>query len=782
VNRRIRLLLILTGVAAITFAHPAVTAAQEAAVKVAEVRVQGNKRISAASILTDVSVRVGATYDPQVIDADRQRLLKSGRFDSVAVTRTPSAAGVILTFVVVERAVVAKIIFSGNKAFGDAELAKELTFNAGDALNPVAVESGRRDILGKYQTSGYHFAEVSLDREALKRYEVIYTVVEGPQVTVRKVVFDGNRHFGNLRLRRQIGTAARLWPIFPGRLKTDLVEQDVVAIRNLYLSEGFLDVEVDRELEFSDDKHSVRVTFIINEGPRFRVNRFIFRGNTVFADEELARRIAAKAGLGKREFFTALRLRRSIEAVRDSYGELGYIEATVRSRNQFLAPDAALPPWARKLKEKPGLLNVVFEITEADQYRIGRITIRGNEVTQGRVIRRQLSFYPEQLFNTVAVEQSRRRLIESGLFEKVTLMPTGRTPKVRDVLVQVQDRRTGEFMIGGGLNTNEGLVGLISLTERNFDIARWPRSWKDVAERRAFRGAGQTFRIAAEPGLDLMRFSVEWVEPAVMDKPYKLGVKAFLFQREWETYDETRFGGVVSLGHRFKNRWYGELAMRMVGVDVSELTSDAPLEVRGDSGTSTLVGLKGTLVRDRTDSRWRPSTGDRFLLSYEQVGGDYVFGAAKGDYRIYRTLYRDSQDRKHILAGRVSTGYLCGDSPVFERFYGGGIGSIRGFSYRGISPRGAGSDEQIGGEFMFLARTEYEFPLFRKQLRGVVFLDTGTVERTVEVTTYRAAAGFGLKLRPELGPVLMSLNFGFPLTKAGQDDTEIFSWSLGFRF
>jgi len=280
-----------------------------------------------------------------------------------------------------------------------------------------------------------------------------------------------------------------------------------------------------------------------------------------------------------------------------------------------------------------------------------------------------------------------------------------------------------------------------------------------------------------------MSFDIAWFEPCLFDRPYSLGNKVFVFNYQRETYDETRYGDVVSFGHRFKNRWYGELASRVEGVRLDKLDHDAPPEVVADAGSHLLVGMKGTLVKDRTDSRWMPSTGDRFRFSYEQVVGGYTFGRDTAEYRIFRTLYVDALDRKHVLSGRVSAGNIIGDAPVFERFYGGGIGSIRGFDYRGISPRSKGTDEQIGGDFMTFAGCEYEFPIFGKELRGAVFLDSGTVEDTFTITTYRVSAGAGLRwVIPLFGPVPMSLDFGFPISKDRQDDTQLVSFSLGWTF
>jgi outer membrane protein insertion porin family len=462
---------------------------------------------------------------------------------------------------------------------------------------------------------------------------------------------------------------------------------------------------------------------------------------------------------------------------------MGYLYAVVEPRKQYLDPTGPLPEWAGPDEQRGAVLNVVLDITEADQYTVGRVDIRGNDTTQGRVIRRQLRFYPEQLLNTKAVEESRHRLLETRLFDEASITPTGEAPGVRDVLVRISEARTANFLIGVGVSTNSGLLGSISFVQRNFDILNWPRSLDDLASPHAWKGAGQTLSVVAEPGTELMRFQVSWFEPYLFDQPFTLGAKGFLFTRGRESYDETRYGGVFSFGHRFKNRWYGELSNRVEGVEVDNLTADAPIEVVRDSGTHMLVGLKGTLVRDRTDSRWMPSRGDRLRVSYEQVVSEENFGVASGDYRIYHTAYTDALERKHILAGRLVAGHIFGDAPVFERFYGGGLGSVRGFEYRGISPRGTASNDPIGGDFMAFAGAEYDFPLVGQNLRGVVFVDSGTVEPEVTITTWRVAAGVGLRWTvPIMGPVPWGLNFGWPLVKDDDDDTALLSFTMGWSF
>ena len=776
---------VLLVIALLTFISPVMLLGQgDASVKVAKVVVEGNKKMSLPAVLAHIKTAAGADYDEAMVKSDERRLLETGKFDSVVASRVMSQTGVIVTFTVVERPLVAGVSFEGNKALSHDKLSAELTFSTGDALNRFAVEAGIQAIEDKYKAEGYNFATVTVDWDALEsRYEIIYRIVEGGEVTVRKIRFEGNEHFGKFKLKQTVGSSARLWPLIAGRLDMEQVDLDVQAIRNLYIDDGFLNAEVGRLIVFSDDKTKATLRFVINEGRRFRINSVIFEGNKLFSDTSLAGRLYLTQG----RFLTALKLRRDVKALEDTYGEVGYVDASVTTARRFLDPTAPLPDWTADLDETdPALVNIIFRIVERDQYRVGRIDIRGNDITQGRIIRRQLRFYPNQLLNMVAVNESRNRLVETRLFDDVTVTPVTAEPGVRNLLVEVSEAQTANFIIGAGINTNSGLVGNVSLTERNFDITRWPTSWSDMFSGRALRGAGQTFRISAEPGVELMRFQIEWFEPYLFDRPYSLGTKAYLFERQRDNYDETRYGGVVSIGHRFKNRWYGEVASRLEGVKIDNLDSDTPPEVIDDSGSHVIAGLKGTLVKDRTDSRWLPSTGDRFRLSYEQVGGDYNFGRATGDYRIYRTLYLDALDRKHVLAGRVSLGRIFGDAPVFESFYGGGIGSIRGFDYRGISPRSsgmAGKGEPIGGEFMVFVGTEYTFPIVGEQLRGAVFLDTGTVESEVEVTTYRAAVGVGIRwIIPLFGPVPMSLDFAFPLNKDDDDDDQVLNFSFGMTF
>jgi len=761
-------------VAVLCFCFAASAQTDQTAERIEAIEVTGNEQIPDEAVLGYVKTRTGEIYDEQRIERDVQALLESGRFKSARASVSRSATGVTVTFHVTERPLVSALAFEGNKSIKDSELAAVLSFGTYSPLDRFDIRTGRETILAKYRSEGFHFAEVTLDEQALtERNEVIYRIVEGPRVYLRKVDFRGNEHFSDFKLALKTDSSAGVWlfslPVVPGKLDTDKVQQDIQTIRGMYRAEGFLEAEVDRILEFSDDKRRVTLNFVIDEGPRYVVSDVTFKGNSIFTDEELTRRIS----LGVGGFYTSLGMKRDVQKLKDGYGELGFVDTQVNGNYVY--------------KTERGQVDLVFTIDEGVQQRVGQITIRGNEETQSRVIRREMRVFPDQLYNTVAVDESRRRLLETNLFEDVEIRRIPRGPDVSDIVVDVEERQTSRLAIGAGLSTRDGLIGTVDFTQQNFDIFGWPKSWKEFIHGKSFKGAGQTLRIVAEPGTEIMRFRVEWFEPYLMDQPYSLGLSSFLFTRQRSTYDETRVGGIVSVGHRFKNRWYGELATRIEGIQIDSLDTDAPPEVIADRGSHAVVGLKGSLTKDRTDSRWLPSEGDRFRLSYEQVVGDFNFGRANGDYRRYWTVYVDSLDRKHIIAARLSVGQIFGDAPVFERFYGGGIGSIRGFEYRGISPRSKGTNKVIGGETMFFAGAEYTFPIIgtprEGQIRGVLFLDTGTVEEDFSLTTYRASIGAGIRWTvPFFGPIPISLDFGFPLSKGDEDDEQVFSFSLGWTF
>jgi len=286
VKRNTKCLWILAVLVAGALAGPAWAQDAAAPKTVIEVQIKGNKQVPVGAIKVHIQSRVGAEYKEETVRQDKQRLLKTGRFASVKATSTTTNKGIIVTFVVAERPLVADLLFTGNKSIGTGDLQKELTFGRNDALDDVKIHEGLKAIEAKYKTEGFARVRVSVVKDERK---VAYKIVEGPRVTIRRVDFKGNTHFWEMKLRFKVEVWRKMWPFVAGYYDQEKIDRDIITLRNLYVSEGFLDAEVLRELEYSDDKSRIVLTYVIRENQRYRVNKVVFEGSKIFDDKELSR-------------------------------------------------------------------------------------------------------------------------------------------------------------------------------------------------------------------------------------------------------------------------------------------------------------------------------------------------------------------------------------------------------------------------------------------------------------------------------------------------------------
>ena len=740
---------------------------------IGQVLTTGTSSVTEGYVKTQLRTRVGQPYDQRIVQEDIRQLLRSGRFDNAFATQQLVDDKVVVTFVLMERPRVRSLQFEGNKAFTDQDLMAEVDFGQGEALDPFRVNSGRTAIEQVYKSKGYNYVTVTVDEQAMRDQSmVVYRVVEGPQVRVRSVRFEGNRAISSRRLARQVRTKPHKWVLSEGRYDLQQVQRDTDALIAFCRGEGYLDARITPRVEFRADRRDLDLTFLIAEGPRFSVRSIQFEGNTVCDEGELFGLLKVAVGMPYR----AEVVRTDVRSITDRYGTQGYIDVVVAPSWVYAAEDTRV--------------DLTYSITEGQQSYVGRILIRGNQVTQDRVVRRELRLYPGEPYDRPATRRAEQRLTETMLFSDVRITPLGDEPGVRDVMVEVAEAQTTTLLFGIGVTSNSGVIGNISMENRNFNLMGPPKSFSELFTNRAFKGAGQRLKMQFEPGTELTRGRIDFREPYLLDMPVSLGVSAYLFQRGRTEYDEQRGGGAVSLGRRFQRGplkgWIGELAARVDSIDISGLDFWTSRPIRKDAGASLLTTLKGSLVRDRTDSRFQPSRGDRVVLAIEQagaMGGDHTFTRLSAGYWLHHTVRTDVLDRKSILSIRARAAYIAGDAPVFERFYAGGIGSARGFTFRGISPRAGIRDDRIGGDFMLMTGAEYSFPVYGRVLRGVVFTDMGTVEEDFEITTWRASAGVGLRIIVQyFGPIPLSFDFALPLTKDEKDDTQTFSFSLGATF
>ncbi len=355
------------------------------------------------------------------------------------------------------------------------------------------------------------------------------------------------------------------------------------------------------------------------------------------------------------------------------------------------------------------------------------------------------------------------------------------TPGFVDVDIDVTEGRTGRLMFGVGVNSDAGLVGSIVLQEDNFNILRPPTSWADIVNGHAFRGAGQSFRLEIVPGTQVSRYLVSWQNPYFMNTDYSLGLSGFYYNRFYDEWTEDRLGGRISIGRLLSRYWSAGLAVRLENVDIYDIPAGAPAIATSAAGDNFLSTVQGTLTYDTRDSAFLPTEGHMLELAYEQGFGEFVYPRVELTGAQYFTVWqRPDGYGKHIIQLRGQGVWTGDNTPIFERLYGGGYSSFRGFRFRGVSPRVGGY--ATGGQFLALGSAEYMVPITADDnIRAVAFTDFGTIENDIGFEDFRATAGFGFRLAiPAMGPAPIALDFAWPITKEPFDRERIFSFYVGF--
>jgi outer membrane protein insertion porin family len=348
--------------------------------------------------------------------------------------------------------------------------------------------------------------------------------------------------------------------------------------------------------------------------------------------------------------------------------------------------------------------------------------------------------------------------------------------------VDAEETQTGRLMIGAGVNSNAGLVGNIVIDEQNFDLFRLPRSWDDIRNGTAFRGAGQRFRLEAAPGTQLQRYTATFQEPYLFDTRIGLSTSASYYTRYFYDWAEGRVGGRVGLGYQFA--FAPDLSVnagfRGESVDIYNGRAGVPA-IQNMLGTNAVYGFSGGIIHDTRDSPFLPTQGHLATFEFEQVIGTFVYPRGILEGRQYFLLNeRPDGSGRHVLSIGSVLGMSGPDTPAYDNFFAGGYNTLRGFMFRGASPRQNGA--VIGGPFEWLNTVEYLFPITADDtLRGVVFTDFGTVESSVTINQMRVAPGFGLRITlPAMGPAPIALDFAVPVVYAQDDSQQLFSFFVGF--
>ena len=748
---------------------------------VKKIEFRGNQRISVSAISGSLGVKEGDPFDSQRISRDVDAIWSLGFFDNIEIEIEEMEDGVKLVFVVIERAVIDEIQFQGNKKIKTKKLKKQIEIKQGDYLKPYLLKLDEEKIRELYIKKC--FCRVQIHAEAKTqdgKTVLIFNIDEGPKVRVAKIDFQGNDGLKRKKLLKQMETKRKHFPtfIFPGRFDEKKFESDVAKVKEYYMNNGWLDVDIGWEMTYSEDKREMFIIMHVKEGERYYVQSLQIEGESLFTEEELRQKLKLKEG---GPFFLDA-VDKDTYQIRLVYGEQGYIAAAVKEKHSFSSEGAKV--------------DISFKIDEKDRFYIEKVKISGNDKTRDNVIRRQVTFNPGEKLNTEKIRDTQRRLTNTGYFDMESGMPAGinfepgSESDQQNVLIDVKEGRTGMLRFGGGYGANVGAFGDISYTDRNFDVTDLPKSWDDLMQGNAFRGGGEILTLRFSPGFERTEIMASLTNPSVFDSPYSAGASVFDYLRSYHLYQQQSMGSKVTGGREIQKDFFVRLSPEFDYIDIKPGTSTAtslPQDVVNAEGSylKTAITLSANMMK--TDNIYMPTRGYEGESSLEFSGMDvdiakYVLKATK-----YHTVWDYPKWGKHVVSYGGTLGLVeptkGNDVPIFERFYAGGYGSLRGFNYRGVSPVDSVTKDQIGGNLLMLMNTEYLIPIYKDIIRAAVFVDSGKAdesERDINFDKFRMSTGFGLRLNvPFLGRSTIAVDYGIPILKEDGDQTQAFSFNFG---
>lgn len=767
---------------------------------VRDVRVVGLKRIDQQLVTNQIRSRPGTALNPEVVRSDVQRLNRLGRFREInAKVQAFEDSSVLLTFEFVETPIIQDVQAVGNRQLSDSEIAPAINLLKDTPVDEFQLGAARSAIEKQYRDKGYFQATVTVDQEELEKNGIVlFRINEGERVRVTDVRFENAPSFSARQLTSAIKTTT--WGIFDSAPVDEAhLDRDVAALVDFYRDRGYLDVRADRQVVFSPNGREAIVKFLFEEGPVYTLRsvraelvdgagRPTGKPPTNVSPEQLAGLMEIKAG----DVYSVDKIRRSMDALKNAYAKMGFVDAGV-IRIELRDID------------KPEV-DLLLGVREGEPFKTGLITIVGNDLTQQKVVRRQLTVRPERPLDTSATRRGSRivsdqelkleetRLFEPGSVRVTTQNESPDNPGYRDVLVEVKETNTGSLGFGAGVSSDGGVIGQVSLRQRNFDLYDTPDSFGELFSGRAFRGAGQDFNITLAPGNEVQTYSISLTDPYLFDTDYSAGVQGVFRTREFDDYNERRIQGRLSFGRRFGERWTGNASLRLENVEISDIDSSGVVDLFDVKGENTITGVGFQLNRTTVDSRFRPTQGSRLEFEIERVGvfgGDFDFTRLGASHSAFFTIHEDFLGHKTVLSLKTAATWIPegpSETPIFERLYLGGQ-NFRGFRFRTISPKGVRNDTGVvgtdprGGTFSFFFGPEVTQPIYQDIAAVAAFVDTGTVTDQIGFSDYRVSAGVGLRLYVEaLGPVPLSFDFGFPILKQSGDRERVFSFSLDLPF
>jgi outer membrane protein insertion porin family len=739
---------------------------QQPIIRSVAVEYTGPGTVSKERILAQMRTRVGQPYSNEVVEQDIAALYKTGSIQNVRIFAQPQGDGLKVIVAVQTRSILREIVIDGAERVKAQRLRKEIKLKLNQPVNEQQLEEARQKIIEVYQGRGFTDVSVQFRIDPIDEKRgtsrVVYTVTEGVKGAVRRINFEGNTHFSEKVLRKQMKTRGKTPISFldkSGRFDDVQLQQDLDKIREFYQDHGYIDVEIKDVRRERMEKGPMVLTVVIVEGPQYHVRKLAITGYQNTTEQKIRLLLKMKEG----SVYSPKQLRDDAKMVADAYGSGGYVDLVVQPEGTPAGP---------------ALIDVHYNIEEGVRSFVNRVNIEGNTRTKDKVIRREVLVAPGDVFNTVRVDITKKRLENLGYFAKVETYPEDTDiPGRKDLTILVQEKRTGSLSFGGGFSTVDQLVGFAELTQGNFDLFNWP----------SFTGGGQKFRLRIQYGTQRKDFILSLTEPYFLDRRLSLSGSLFYTEANYLSaeYNQRNYGFSFESRKPLNAYAYLALGYQLQDVDIYDVSASASDFIQSQKGSTTESKIFGSVVFDSRDNPMLSRRGQRVTFAPFITGG--FLG---GDTQVYgwdlegSKYFRLPWDTILLINGEIATVSQWGsgnDVPIFERLYLGGSNNLRGFPFREVGPQDE-NGEPVGGKSMWRTTIEWTFPIIEKA-RGAVFYDTGFVNSSEWSFGFNHIAsdiGVGLRLDLPIGP--LRLDYGYPIQRDGYNGGGHFNFNVGYQF
>ena len=727
----------------------------ERQILVKEIAVQGNRRVQEAVILARVGAKIGSPFVANRTAEDIRAIFSLGFFDDVQVKVEDFEGGVKLTYMVVERPFVRDIVFAGNKKEDAATLQDKIDLKLGSVYNPVEVNRGADKLKEFYEQEGYFEVGITPEVEKLADGDVTitYRIAEGRRISIDQIVIEGAQGLTPKQVKGAMDTQEREYIVLRGTVQRQKLDEDVDRIIQLYNDFGYVQARVESsEIQVDREKARATVRVVVVEGPQFKVGGVDVTGNAVLPIEEVRKRIELKTG----DVFSRSKLRDSVKGITDLYSAVGRASADV-------APNTLQDIPAR-------LVNIVFEINEGPETYVERINIAGNTRSEEKILRREIPMAEGDLFTSQKLARAKQRLTNLNYFDKVEAKTAPGSAKDKIIVnIDVTEKPTGLFSIGGGYSSQDGVLGTLDLSQRNF------------------LGKGWEVFLRLRGGENLQTGTIGFTEPWLFDRPLAAGFDLFNTRRILPDYTVESLGGDIRLGHPLGEYSRINAVYRVSQDRISDVNQLGSPQLISQEGThlTSLVGVN--LSRDTRDNVYDPTRGSTASIGLDFAG--VGFGEKFVRSVAAATYFQPLPWLEHVLSFRFTAGYSFGwdkDSvPLFERFYLGGSNSLRQFKSLQVSPRD-NTGTRIGGNSELLGTIVYQIPLFFG-IKAALYYDVGQVwgpdiqgGAKIDLSDLRHGVGAGFRWNSPFGPI--RVDYGIKLDQRKGESFGEFNFSAGSSF